>query len=52
MLETITSAGYDLDLVRDLWRILATGWTETEMRVLALLFMLVIFPVVQEIRDR
>ncbi len=32
MLEAITSAGYDMDLVRDLWRILFTDWTESETR--------------------
>jgi hypothetical protein len=39
--EPLTSAGYDLDLLRDLYKILFTDWTESELRFLSLFFMLV-----------
>lgn len=42
MLESLTSAGYDLDLVRDLWRILFVGWTESETRFVVLFTTLVV----------
>lgn len=52
MLEAITSAGYDLELVRDLWRILFTDWSESEGRFLFLLTVVLIGPLIHEIRDR
>jgi hypothetical protein len=52
MLEAIFGAGYDMQLVRDLWTILFTGWTMSEEKFLFAFAVLVIVPVLQEIRDR
>ena len=51
MLEWIFGAG-GADLIRDEYRILFTGWSESEQRFLLLLFVVVIVPAIKTIRDR
>jgi hypothetical protein len=49
MLESLTSAGYDLDLLQDLYRILFTGWTESEVRFALVFFLIMTAPIARRL---